>query len=70
MSEGALSDLNAWLNREPFVPFQIVLTSGTTYEVHDPVQMIPGEAKYTYYFSRSDRYAIFRLNQIVTLETL
>jgi hypothetical protein len=70
MSEGTLGDLTGLLNQEPFMPFQLILTSGTTYPVFDPVQLVPRESRFTYYCARSDRLAIFRINQIVTMETL
>jgi hypothetical protein len=58
------------LRAEPFVAFRVVLASGTAYEVVDPLQLVPEESKATFYFPRSQRIAIFRLNQIVTIETL
>ena len=70
MSDRFRDDVNALLNAEPFVPFQVVLTSGTTYQVISPYQLVLGEAKATFYFSRSTRVGVFRMSQIVTLETL
>ena len=65
-----LDDLRALLGRDPFVPFRIILTSGNTYEVRDPVQVVIYEAKLEYFFARTDRMAILRLNQLVAFETL
>jgi hypothetical protein len=64
-----LEDLKELLNREPFVPFRII-TSGSLYEVTSPLQVAIGETQLSYYFPRSDRKAILRLNQIASFETL
>jgi hypothetical protein len=63
-------DLNNLLNSEPFVPFRVVLTSGTTYSITSPLQLIRLEARITYYFPKSDMKSICRANQLVAIETL
>ncbi len=63
-------DLDNLLNREPFVPFRVILTSGTTYNVTSPLQLIRQESRFTFYFSKSDGQAVFRANQLVAIETL
>jgi hypothetical protein len=65
-----LADLKDLLNTEPFVPFRIILTSGGTYDVVTPFQVAIGETQLNYYFPKSDRKAILRLNQLASLETL
>ena len=65
-----LDDLKAWLDNDPFVPFRIVVTSGNGYEVTSPHQVAIGQTQLDYYFPRSDRKAVVRLNQVVALETL
>lgn len=37
-----LEDLLDWLKANPFVPFRVVLSNGTIYEIHQPSQMWPG----------------------------
>jgi hypothetical protein len=58
------------LNREPFVPFRIVLTSGQGFDVTNPNLVAVGETIMHVMYPRSDRYAIMRLNQIASLELL
>ncbi len=65
-----LDDVQQLLDKDPFVAFRVILTSGSTYDVMSPLQLVPGEAKLSYFFARSDRVAIFRLNQLVAIETL
>ena len=63
-----LEDLRELLNGDPFVPFRIVLTSGSTYEVTNPFQIAVGETQLNYFYPRSDKWAILRLNQIASFE--
>ena len=70
MNEAMLKDLNKLLDGEPYVPFQVILTSGTIYEVKSPFQLVPEGSKVSYFFARSSRTAFFRINQIVSVETL
>ena len=65
-----LEDLKSWLDNEPFVPFRIVVTSGSSYEVTSPYQVAIGQTQFDYYFPRSDRKATVRLSQLVAFETL
>lgn len=65
-----LDDLKTHLDTDPFVPFRIVLTSGTTYDVYSPYQVAIGQTQLDYFFPRSDRKAFIRLNQLVAFETL
>jgi hypothetical protein len=58
------------LNREPFVPFRIVLTSGQGFDVTNPNLVAVGESILHVMYPRSDRYAILRMNQIASLEIL
>jgi len=62
--------VNSLLNRDPFVSFRLILTSGTTYEVNTPLQLVVGESVVNCLFPRSDREAVFRANQLVAVETL
>lgn len=58
------------LHREPFVPFRIILTSGQGYDMVNPDLAAIGESIMHVLFPRSDRSAILRLNQIVSIEVL
>lgn len=57
------------LNREPFVPFDIIITSGDRYHVIDPHLVALGESTVFYCYPRSDKWAWLRLNQITSIET-
>jgi hypothetical protein len=63
-----VNDLKDYLDREPFSPFRIILTSGNTYEVTSPYQIAIGQTQLDYYFPRSDRKAVLRMNQIAAFE--
>ena len=65
-----IEDLNEFLHREPFVPFRIVLTSGTSYDVRSPGQVVPVETRLFYYYFGIDGYAVLRLNQLAVIETI
>ncbi len=65
-----IDDLKQFLDREPFVPFRLIVTSGGSYEVSSPYQIAIGATQFDYYFPRSDRKATVRLNQLVAIETL
>ena len=62
--------LKQLLDREPFVPFRIVVTSGGAYDVTSPYQVAIGRTQLDYFYPRSDRSAMVRMNQIVACETL
>lgn len=61
-------DLKELLQRDPFVSFRIVLTSEHEYEVQSPYQVAIGKSQLNYYYPRSDRWAILRLNQIASYD--
>ena len=63
-----LDDLKSLLSAEPFVPFRMVLTRGNTYDVTSPYQIAIGQTQLDYYFPRSDRNAVVRINQLVAFE--
>lgn len=65
-----LDTLREMLHREPFAPFRIVLTSGSTYEVSNPDLVALGQTQITLYAPRSDRFSVLRLNQIAAFESL
>lgn len=61
--------LEELLRKEPFVPFRIILTSGSSYDVTSPLMIAVGQSELSYYFPKSDRLAHLRLNQLAALET-
>jgi hypothetical protein len=63
-----LDTIREMLHREPFVGFRIVVTGGDRYEIENPDLVALGESQLVYCFPRSDRFAVIRLNQIVSLE--
>jgi len=65
-----LDDLKEFLRAEPFVPFRIILTSGSSYDVSTPYQLAIGKTQLDYYFPKSDRKAVLRQNQIASFETV
>ena len=65
-----LDDLKELLGRDPFVPFRIVLTSGTSYDVTSPYQLSLGETQLNYYYPGSDRWAVLRMNQIAAFDVM
>ena len=56
-----LDDLKIWLDNKPFVPFRILVTSGSSYEVTSRFQVAVGRTQFSYYFPRSDRKAMVRI---------
>jgi len=52
------------LDREPFTPFRIVMTSGHEHEVTNPHLVAIGESQINVYGPKSDRYVILRINQV------
>lgn len=62
--------LKELLDADPFEPFRIVVTSGGAYDVTSPYQVAVGETRLDYFYPRSDRSAMVRLNQVVAFETL
>jgi hypothetical protein len=58
------------LNRDPFTPFRLTLSSGQGYDVTNPNLVALGESLLHVMFPRSDRYAILRLNQLTSVEII
>jgi len=66
-----LNELKELLNRDPFVPFRVVLTSGGTYDVTSPYQLVVGNSgSMDFFYARSSRQARLRLNQVAAIEDL
>lgn len=60
-------ELKKALDRDPFVPFTIVLTSGDRYEVIDPFTVAIGGSTVVVLPPKST-HVFFRKNQIVAVE--
>jgi len=56
------------LNRDPFVPFRIVTTSGRDYQVDNPNLVAMGQSLMNVFFPKSDRYVTLRLTEVVAAE--
>jgi len=65
-----LERLEEFLRREPFIPFRIILTSGTHYDVTSPLMLAIGKSELSCYFPKSDRLAHARLTELAAIETL
>jgi hypothetical protein len=58
------------LNRDPFQPFRIILTSGDRFNVTDPSLAVMMESQVFLAEPRSDHFHILRPNQIAAIESL
>jgi hypothetical protein len=58
--------LQELLDRDPYVPFTIIMTSGHEYDVVNPHLVALGQSQITVYVPKSDRNHILRLNQIAS----
>jgi hypothetical protein len=65
-----LETIRELLHREPFAPFRVVLTSGSSYDVTNPDLVALGQSQITLYAPKSDRWSILRLNQIAAVDVL
>ena len=65
-----LEEIRELLDREPFVPFRIVLTGGLAYDVRNPHLAALGKSVIHVMHPRSDRYDILRQNQVAASEVL
>jgi hypothetical protein len=63
-------ELQLYLDAEPFVSFQITLSSGQAYVVRNPGLVIIGHDVVYYAHPNSDRDSVLRLVQIATLDTI
>jgi hypothetical protein len=58
------------LDREPFIPFRISLTSGEGFDVRNPHLVAVGESVIHVLFPKSDRFAILRWNQVASVQAI
>lgn len=65
-----LENIKALKHREPFVKFEIVMTSGDRYQIENPDILAIGKSELAYYFPKSNRVAFLRTNQVAAVEQL
>jgi hypothetical protein len=65
-----LNEITELLDREPFMPFRIIVSSGHGYDVTDPHLVALGKSVVHVMRARSDRYDILRQNQVAAVEVL
>jgi hypothetical protein len=65
-----IEELRRMVEAEPFVPFRVVLTSGTSYDVTGPWQLVVYPNWMLYLYRAADGEAILRNNQLAAIETL
>jgi len=63
-------EIRELLNRDPFEPFRFHLTSGDTYEIHEPNCVALGARRVFIAIPASDRFAFFPYLHIAAIETL
>lgn len=63
-----LDTIRELLEREPFAPFRIILTSDDRFEVTHPHLVAIGETQIFYCYPRSDRFCFIRVNQIAAID--
>jgi len=63
-----LRTLRELLERDPFAPFQIVMSSGDRFNVENPSLVVLDEGYVLYYLPRSNNQAYLRLNQIALFQ--
>jgi hypothetical protein len=63
-----LNSLYEMINRDPFIPFRIVLTSGKEYLIVNPNLLAIGQTQLTVYAPKSDDWSILRMNQIASID--
>ena len=64
-----IESLKELLDKSPFQPFKIVTASGDKYDVLNPYLVAVGKSQLNYFFPKSDRWVLIRLNQITALES-
>jgi len=62
-----LDTIQELLDRDPFVPFRIVTTSGHKYLVKNPHTLAIGDSQ-IFYFLPGDKFVFIRTNQLVAVE--
>jgi hypothetical protein len=64
-----LNEIKELMNKQPFEPFRIVLTSGDKVQIDNPDTLAVGDTRIGYFPPHSDRWVMIRSNQIAMLES-
>ena len=68
MNHNLLEAILELKNREPFVPFRIVLTSGDKYLIENGANLVEMRTEFFYASPRKDGFVFLRKNQIAAVE--
>jgi hypothetical protein len=63
-----LESIRELLDRDPFIPFRIVLSSGKEYEIIDPHLVALGQTLINVFAPKSDKWSELRLSQISSID--
>lgn len=63
-------NIREMLDRYPFVPFRLVLSSGRHYEVHNPQMAVLLKSEIFVAFPDGDRWSLIPLLHLTAVETL
>jgi len=64
------AELRELLNRDPFEPFRVRLTSGDSYDMVDPNSVAVGRNRVFVFFTDRDAWAFFAYLHIAAVESL
>lgn len=65
-----MNEITELMNKQPFEPFRIVLTSGDKIQIDNPNNLAVGDTRIGYFAPHSDRWVMIRSNQIAMLESV
>ncbi len=66
--QSLLENIRELKRREPFAPFQIVVSSGDKYLIENGENLVEMRTEFFYAYPGSDRFVLIRMNQIVAVE--
>jgi len=58
------------IHRQPFQPFQVVMTSGDRYDIDNPDLVATGRTLIHVFLPGSDRFHVLRMTQIASIEAM
>lgn len=64
------AELREMLNREPFEPFRLHLSSGQSYDVRDPNSVAVGRNRAIIFHTDRDGWALFSYLHVASVEAL
>ena len=65
-----LDKIEELAKKEPFTPYRLLLTNGSSYDVLSPLMVAVGQTQIAYFYPKTDRIAYLRINQLAAIETL